>query len=66
MDNGTITAISGNTLSLSHDDGTTSDRNVDTSATVTLNGTRAKFADLKVGDKVSLSGDPATSVTATR
>ena len=35
-------------------------------ATCTINGQGAKVADLQEDDTISLTGDPATSVSATR
>lgn len=63
---GTFKSFSGNTLVLSHDGDPETSHEVAPDATVTLNGKAAKMADLKVGDTVALSGDPATSVSATR
>jgi len=43
-----------------------SEHDVDPNAKVTLNGNKAKMADLKPGDQVAFSGNPAKSVSATR
>lgn len=62
MGSSILKSVSGNTLTF--DDGST--KSVASGASVTLNGSPAKLSDLKAGDNVSCSGDPATSVSATR
>lgn len=66
MKKGTLRSVSGNTLEVADDDGNTASHSVAPNATVTLDGKKATLADLKAGDSVTLTGDPATSVTATR
>lgn len=67
MSHGTFVSLKGNTVTLSHG-GNKPDttHSVKADATVTLNGATAKLTDLLAGDHVDISGDPATSVTATR
>lgn len=63
---GKFASVSGNTVTLSHDGKPDTTHSVAPNATVTLNGDASKLADLKAGDEVNLSGDPATSVSARR
>ena len=63
---GTFASLSGQVITFEKDDGSSGTQNVAANASITLNGKPAKLADLKDGDLVSFSGDPATSVTATR
>lgn len=63
---GNLVSVSGNTIMLSHDTGGTTNHKVDPDATVALNGKACKLSDLKAGDEVKLSGDPATVIDATR
>lgn len=65
-DKGTLKSVSGNSLVLTLSDGSDSTRSVAPGAAVTLDGKSALLADLKAGDTVTLSGDPASSVSATR
>lgn len=53
-------------MTLGHNGDPESDHDIADDATVTLNKKPATLAELQVGDEISLSGDPATSVTATR
>jgi hypothetical protein len=62
----TITNISGQSVTFKNDDGTTGSMSVDLHATITLDGKTANLADLRSGDKVEFSGNPATSVTVAR
>lgn len=59
---GTLKSVLGDTITFDDD----STHTVAPNAAVTLNGKTAKLADLKAGDNVSLSGNPATSVSASR
>lgn len=65
---GTFVSLKGSTVTLSHP-GTRqpdSTHDVDAAAVITLDGKTAKLTDLQAGDRVSLGGNPATTVTATR
>jgi len=66
MKKGVLKSVSGNTLVLSHDGDPDTSHSVATDAVVTVNGLAAKLADLQAGDDVSLSGDPAKTVAASR
>jgi hypothetical protein len=59
---GTFESLSGTVINFA--DGTS--HSTAPKCTVTLNGKAAKLDDLQKGDTVSLSGNPATSVAATR
>lgn len=63
---GTLVSVSGSSIKLSHDGGAASDHVVDPDANITVDGAKAKLADLKAGDEIVLSGNPALSVKATR
>jgi hypothetical protein len=64
---GTIISISGSAITMSHTDGTPNDTHtVAAGATITINGATALLTDLLPGDGVTITGDPATSVVATR
>lgn len=64
---GTFVSLKGDTLTLSHGGNKADTRHsVSKDATVTINGTAGKLADLQASDDVSLSGDPVSSVSATR
>lgn len=60
-----VVSVSGNTLTV-EENGKQSQKNIAQNATVTINGNAGKLSDLQAGDTVSLSGNPATSVSATR
>lgn len=57
-----------NKMTLGHDGDGIPDtaHDIDPTAKVTLNGKPSKFAKLKPGDKVELTGEPVTVVKATR
>lgn len=61
---GTFKAFDAATSTMTFADDT--DHKIAPGATVTLNGKPSALGSLKAGDTVSLSGDPATSVSATR
>ena len=64
---GHVVSITGNTMVFAPEDGSSNvTRSVHAKVSVTLNGTPAKLAELRIGDFVVCSGDPATSVSATR
>lgn len=63
---GTFVSCKNGTITLSHGNKANTDHAVEPMATVTLNGDPSALTDLQAGDKVNLSGDPATSVSATR
>jgi hypothetical protein len=62
---GSFVSLDNYTLTLSGDGGETR-HDVMPTATVTLNGKTAQLEDLLIGDRVSLQGDPAVVVSATR
>lgn len=63
----TIKSINATSITVTHDDGSSAVYAIATATVkVTLNGKVAKVADLKPGDRVELSGDPATFIAATR
>lgn len=64
--NGKFVSTSGNDITLSHGNKGETTHAVAPDATVTIDGDEGKLADLKAGDDVSLSGNPATSVVAHR
>lgn len=66
MKKGTLKSINDRMLEVVDDDGNTSWRWVAVGATVTLDGARAKLTDLRAGDKLTLTGDPASLVAALR
>lgn len=63
---GIFVSVSGQVVTLSHDKGATTNHDVDAGATVALNNKAAKLSDLKAGDEITLSGNPAVTVDATR
>lgn len=63
---GTLKSVSGSTLELDHGDGTMDTYDVAPGVSVTLNGKPSSLDKLQPGDVCTLSGDPATSVAATR
>jgi hypothetical protein len=62
---GKFVTVSGSTITLGHPGKDDTTHSVAAGATVTRDGVAAKLTDLQAGDHVSLSGDPATSVSAT-
>lgn len=63
---GTLKSVSGNSIVVEDSDGNKRTVSVSKEATVTLDGKASKLSELKAGDGVEVSGDPATSVSATR
>ena len=63
---GTFVSLSGNTITVNDNGGAQKTLTVDANAKVTLNGKAGKLDDLKPGDKLSLSGDPVTTINASR
>lgn len=59
---GIVKSVSGNVITFDDD----STHECEAKASVTCNGKACKLSELKAGDSVSLTGDPATVVSATR
>lgn len=66
MKSGVLKSVSNNTLHFTDNNGDDQSVSVVNNVSVTLNGKSSKLADLKAGDAIQVSGDPATSVSATR
>lgn len=66
-DTGKFVSLSGLTVTYRERDGAPDrTRSVSASAKVTLNGKAVTLEELRAGDNLTFSGDPATTVTVTR
>ncbi len=64
---GTFVSLKNNVLTLSHGGGKkNTTHTLAPDVTATIDGQAAKVEDVEVGDSVSISGDPVTSVSANR
>lgn len=63
--NGTLKSVDATSITVTKPDGSDVTTSIKADATFTRDGSPAKVGDLKVGDNVTVTGNPATSISAT-